>query len=182
MNLTVNLPRLREKMNERKLSNARLALESKVSESTIKRILGGSPTTLTTAEMIALALGTTVDELTADEPGVDLSLTGGEPGNSSVDGDCPEINADCPAVDLAEIEAEREKDMKAALAALEKVYKVYLERIEDWRQRVEDQKAANARSRRECHVLLFLIVLLVAFICTMLAVDVFNPHIGWVRE
>lgn len=178
MNLTVNLPRLREKMNERQLSNARLALESKVSESTIKRILSGSSTTLTTAEMIALALETTVDELTADEPGVDLSLTGGEPGNSSVDGDCPEINADYPAVDLAEIEVEREKDMKAALAALEKVY---LERIEDWRQRVEDQKAANARSRRECHVLLFLIVLLVAFICTMLAVDVFNPHIGWVR-
>lgn len=178
MNLTVNLPRLREKMNERQLSNARLALESKVSESTIKRILSGSSTTLTTAEMIALALETTVDELTADEPGVDLSLTGGEPGNSSVDGDCPGIDADYPAVNLAEIEAEREKDMKAALAALEKVY---LERIEDWRQRVEDQKAANARSRRECHVLLFLIVLLVAFVCTMLAVDVFNPHVGWVR-
>lgn len=179
MNLTVNLPRLREKMNERQLSNARLALESKVSESTIKRILGGSPTTLTTAEMIALALETTVDELTAGEPVADLPLTGGEPGNSSVNGDYPEINADCPAVNLAEIEAEREKDMKAALAALEKVY---LERIEDWRQRVEDQKAANARSRRECHVLLFLIVLLVAFVCTMLAVDVFNPHVGWVRE
>lgn len=179
MNLTVNLPRLREKMNERQLSNARLALESKVSESTIKRILGGSPTTLTTAEMIALALETTVDELTADEPVADLSLTGGEPDNSSVDGDYPEINADCPAVNLVEIEAEREKDMKAALAALEKVY---LERIEDWRQRVEDQKAANARSRRERHVLLFLIVLLVAFVCTMLAVDVFNPHVGWVRE
>ena len=178
MNLTVHLPRLREKMNERQLSNARLALESKVSESTIKRILGGSPTTLTTAEMIALALETTVDELTADEPVADSSLTGGEPGNSSVDGDCPGIDADYPAVNLAEIEAEREKDMKAALAALEKVY---LERIEDWRQRVEDQKAANARSRRECHVLLFLMVLLVAFICTMLAVDVFNPHIGWVR-
>lgn len=175
----MNLPRLREKMNERQLSNARLALESKVSESTIKRILGGSPTTLTTAEMIALALETTVDELTAGEPVADLPLTGGEPGNSSVNGDYPEINADCPAVNLAEIEAEREKDMKAALAALEKVY---LERIEDWRQRVEDQKAANARSRRECHVLLFLIVLLVAFVCTMLAVDVFNPHVGWVRE
>lgn len=154
MNLTVNLPRLREKMNERQLSNARLALESKVSESTIKRILGGSPTTLTTAEMIALALETTVDELTAGEPVADLPLTGGEPGNSSVNGDYPEINADCPAVNLAEIEAEREKDMKAA----------------------------NARSRRECHVLLFLIVLLVAFVCTMLAVDVFNPHVGWVRE
>nr|DAE98726.1 MAG TPA: helix-turn-helix domain protein [Caudoviricetes sp.] len=178
MNLTVNLPRLREKMNERQLSNARLALESKVSESTIKRILSGASTTLTTAEMIALALETTVDELTADEPVADPSLTGGEPGNSSVDGDCPGVDADYPAVDLAEIEAERENDMKAALAALEKVY---LERIEDWRQRVEDQKAANARSRRECHVLLFLIVLLVAFICTMLAVDVFNPHIGWVR-
>lgn len=179
MNLTVHLPRLREKMNERQLSNARLALESKVSESTIKRILGGSPTTLTTAEMIALALETTVDELTADEPVADSSLTGGEPGNSSVDGDCPGIDADYPAVNLAEIEAAREKDMKAALAALEKVY---LERIEDWRQRVEDQKAANARSRRERHVLLFLIVLLVAFVCTMLAVDVFNPHVGWVRE
>nr|DAM97700.1 MAG TPA: Cro/C1-type HTH DNA-binding domain protein [Caudoviricetes sp.] len=179
MNLTVNLPRLREKMNERQLSNARLALESKVSESTIKRILSGSPTTLTTAEMIALALETTVDELTADEPVADPSLTGGEPGNQSIDEDCPGIDADYPAVNLAEIEAEREKDMKAALAALEKVY---LERIEDWRQRVEDQKAANARSRRECHVLLFLIVLLVAFVCTMLAVDVFNPHVGWVRE
>lgn len=179
MNLTVNLPRLREKMNERQLSNARLALESKVSESTIKRILSGSSTTLTTAEMIALALETTVDELAADEPVADPSLTGGEPGNQGIDGDCPGIGADCPAVDPAEIEAKREKDMKAALAALEKVY---LERIEDWRQRVEDQKAANARSRRECHVLLFLIVLLVAFICTMLAVDVFNPHIGWVRE
>lgn len=178
MNLTVNLPRLREKMNERQLSNARLALESKVSESTIKRILGGASTTLTTAEMIALALETTVDELTADEPGVDPSLTGGEPGNSSVDGDCPGIDADYPAVNPAEIEAEREKDMKAALAALEKVY---LERIEDWRQRVEDQKAANARSRRERHALLLLIVLLVAFVCTMLAVDVFNPHVGWVR-
>ena len=173
MNLTVNLPRLREKMNERQLSNARLALESKVSESTIKRILGGSPTTLTTAEMIALALETTVDELTADEPGVDLPLTGDEPGGSSVDGDCPEIDRDYPGIDPA-----RENDMRAALAALEKVY---LARIEDWRQRVEDQKAANARSRRECHVLLFLIVLLVAFICTMLAVDVFNPHVGWVR-
>lgn len=173
MNLTVNLPRLREKMNERQLSNARLALESKVSESTIKRILGGSPTTLTTAEMIALALETTVDELTADEPGVDLPLTGDEPGGSSVDGDCPEIDRDCPGIDPA-----RENDMRAALAALEKVY---LARIEDWRQRVEDQKAANARSRQECHALLLLIVLLVAFVCTMLAVDVFNPHVGWVR-
>lgn len=173
MNLTVNLPRLREKMNERQLSNARLALESKVSESTIKRILGGASTTLTTAEMIALALETTVDELTADEPGVDLSLTGGEPGGSSVDGDCPEIDRDCPGIDPA-----RENDMRAALAALEKVY---LARIEDWRQRVEDQKAANARSRQECHALLLLIVLLVAFVCTMLAVDVFNPHVGWVR-
>lgn len=173
MNLTVNLPRLREKMNERQLSNARLALESKVSESTIKRILGGASTTLTTAEMIALALETTVDELAADEPGVDLSLTGGEPGGSSVDGDCPEIDRDCPGIDPA-----RENDMRAALAALEKVY---LARIEDWRQRVEDQKAANARSRQECHALLLLIVLLVAFVCTMLAVDVFNPHVGWVR-
>lgn len=169
----MNLPRLREKMNERQLSNARLALESKVSESTIKRILGGASTTLTTAEMIALALETTVDELTADEPGVDLSLTGGEPGGSSVDGDCPEIDRDCPGIDPA-----RENDMRAALAALEKVY---LARIEDWRQRVEDQKAANARSRQECHALLLLIVLLVAFVCTMLAVDVFNPHVGWVR-
>lgn len=179
MNLMVNLPRLRERMNERQLSNARLALEAKVSESTIKRILSGSPTTLTTAGMIALALETSVDELTADEPAVDPALTGGEPGDSPVDGDCPEINRDCPGVDPAKIEAERENDMKAALAALEKVY---LARIEDWRQRVEDQKAANAKSRQECHALLFLIVLLVAFICTMLAVDVFNPNVGWVRR
>lgn len=177
MTPTVTLPRLREKMNERQISNARLALESKVSESTIKRILGGSPTTLTTAGMLALALETTVSELT-DEPAVDQRLTDGEPDYLSVDEDCPEIDRNCPAVDPAEIEAEREKDMKAAFAALEKVY---LARIEDWRQRVEDQKAANARSRRECHALLFLIVLLVAFICTMLAVDIFNPNVGWVR-
>lgn len=168
MNVLVNLPNLREKMNARGLSNVRLANESNVSESTIKRILSGSPTTFVTAEMLASTLGTTLDELSGNEPELTLDDPAMNPADPRQGHDEPEID---PAVD-------RQISTKEAIVVIEQVY---LARIDDWRQRVEDQKAALARSRRECHALLIFIAVIVAFVCTMLAVDILNPTVGWIR-
>lgn len=179
MNQLVCLPRLREKMNNRGLSNARLAEEAKVSESTIKRILAGTPTTFVTAEMIAIALETTVTELSANEPAAPPNGPAMTPNDPSVNPNKNDKVRDDPNVTSNEPNEDNEIELREAITMIERVY---LSRIEDWRQRVEDHKAANTRSRKEYHALLIFTAILVGFICMMLAIDILNPTVGWIRS
>lgn len=161
---------MRAKMNDKRLTNAELAELSGTSESTIKRALNGANMTHYTVSRIAESLDVREEWLLGDEPEI-------EPGEPA-----PGSTADCD--DPVE-PAEPEDAVKAESGieeAIEAVGKIYIERIEDLRQRVEDQKTLYYKSRRECHALWAFIVAIVSFICIMLAVDVFNPNIGWVRN
>lgn len=170
MSKPINPSRMRAKMNDKRLTNAELAELSGTSESTIKRALNGANMSHYTLSQIADSLDVREEWLSGDEPEIEPS----EP--------APGSTADCN--DPAE-PAEPEDAVKAESGieeAIEAVGRIYIERIEDLRQRVEDQKTLYYKSRRECHALWAFIVAIVSFICIMLAVDVFNPNIGWVRN
>ncbi len=161
---------MRAKMNDKRLTNAELAELSGTSESTIKRALNGANMSHYTLSQIADSLDVREEWLSGDEPEI-------EPGEPA-----PGSTADCDGpVEPAEPE-DAVKAESGIEEAIEAVGKIYIERIEDLRQRVEDQKTLYYKSRRECHALWAFIVAIVSFICIMLAVDVFNPNIGWVRN
>lgn len=73
MNLSVNPMRLRQKMSELSLTNARLAETSGISESTIKRALNGAQMSSYTIETLAIAVNVNANWLTGDEPEIDPS-------------------------------------------------------------------------------------------------------------
>lgn len=161
---------MRAKMNDKRLTNAELAELSGTSESTIKRALNGANMSHYTLSQIADSLDVREEWLSGDEPEIEP----GEPAPGST------ANCDDP-VEPAEPE-DAVKAESGIEEAIEAVGRIYIERIEDLRQRVEDQKTLYYKSRRECHALWAFIVAIVSFICIMLAVDVFNPNIGWVRN
>ena len=161
---------MRAKMNDKRLTNAELAELSGTSESTIKRALNGANMSHYTLSQIADSLDVREEWLSGDEPEIEP----GEPAPGST------ANCDDP-VEPAEPE-DAVKAESGIEEAIEAVGRIYIERIEDLRQRVEDQKTLYYKSRRECHALWVFIVAIVSFICIMLAVDVFNPNIGWVRN
>ena len=170
MSKPINPSRMRAKMNDKRLTNAELAELSGTSESTIKRALNGATMSHYTLSQIADSLDVREEWLSGDEPEI-------EPGEPA-----PGSTADCDGpVEPAEPE-DAVKAESGIEEAIEAVGKIYIERIEDLRQRVEDQKTLYYKSRRECHALWAFIVAIVSFICIMLAVDVFNPNIGWVRN
>lgn len=176
MSKPVNPSRMRKKMNDKGLTNAELAELSGTSESTVKRALNGSNMSHYTLSQIADSLGVREEWLSGDEPEIEPV----EP--------APGSTADCddpiePAEPEDAVKAESSEARQSGIEeAIEAVGRVYIERIEDLRQRVEDQKTMYYKSRRECHALWGFVVAIVSFICIMLAVDVFNPHIGWVRN
>ena len=57
---------------------------------------------------------------------------------------------------------------------LDAIERVYIQRIEDLKSRIEDMK-------KEKRTLLLLTVVLVAFICLLFGFDVLNPNAGWFR-
>lgn len=73
MNLSVNPMRLRQKMSELSLTNARLAETSGISESTIKRALNGAQMSSYTIKTLAIAVNVNTNWLTGDEPEIDPS-------------------------------------------------------------------------------------------------------------
>lgn len=183
MGKSVNAARMRAKMNDKKLTNADLAELSGTSESTVKRALNGSSMNAYTLTQIADSLGVREEWLTGDEPEIEPSEPVHEPATSP---DEPAATLDDPVVSQEDFNRLREKDMKEVIEAVERIY---VERIEDWRQRVEDQrqriedqKAMYARSRKECHALLIFIAAIVGFVCAVLAFDIMNPNVGWVRK
>ena len=176
MSKPVNPSRMRAKMNDKGLTNAELAELSGTSESTVKRALNGSNISHYTLSQIADSLGVREEWLSGDEPEIEpVELAPG----STADCDGPIETAEPEETVGAESGEARQGGVKEAVEA---VGKIYIERIEDLRQRVEDQKTLYYKSRRECHALWAFVVAIVSFICIMLAVDVFNPHIGWVRN
>lgn len=170
MSKPINPSRMRAKMNDKRLTNAELAELSGTSESTIKRALNGANMSHYTLSQIADSLDVREEWLSGDEPEIEPS----EPAPGST------TNCDDPA-EPAELE-DTVKAESGIEEAIEAVGRIYIERIEDLHQRVEDQKTLYYKSRRECHALWAFIVAIVSFICIMLAVDVFNPNIGWVRN
>ena len=176
MSKPINPSRMRAKMNDKRLTNAELAELSGTSESTIKRALNGANMSHYTLSQIADSLDVREEWLSGDEPEIEP----GEPApGSTADRDDPVEPAEPEEAIRAESGEARQSGVEEAIEA---VGKIYIERIEDLRQRVEDQKTLYYKSRRECHALWAFIVAIVSFICIMLAVDVFNPNIGWVRN
>ena len=176
MSKPANPSRMRAKMNDKGLTNAELAELSGTSESTVKRALNGSNISHYTLSQIADSLGVREEWLSGDEP--EIELVEPTPG-STADCDDPIEPAEPEETVRAESDEARQISVKDTVEA---VGKIYIERIEDLRQRVEDQKTLYYKSRRECHALCVFIVAIVSFICIMLAVDIFNSHIGWVRN
>lgn len=134
----MNAQRLRAKMRELKLSAAKLAELSDVSESTIKRALGGAKLTPPTAQLIARALEVEVSWLDASDEPIDEPI---EP-----------------------IDEPEDEDMKAAVEA---VMQVYRDRFDEMRAQYLSQIADLKHDKRilaiATAVLMLFIVCLFAY-------------------
>lgn len=159
MDYIVNPDRLRAKMDELGLSNSRLADMAGVSEGTIKRLMRGESSTRSTLSLVAVALDVSINWLVSpDAPPLpeDVSPL---PGNA----------LECPSSDEA----------KALVERLEKSYQA---QVESLKQRIEAIRELYFRERREKQRIMIFAVILVAFLCVWLTIDVINPSVGWLRR
>lgn len=163
----MNPARLKSKMQELKLSAAKLSELSDVSESTIKRALSGSRPNSTNCRMLAHALGVDVDWLI--EP-ADAPI---EPPNEPIEPTNEPISE--PTEPVTELE---KPDMMTLIDAIERAY---ISRVEELKLRIEDMKEREAYMKREKRIDRVFSIALVAFICLLFAYDILNPNAGWFR-
>lgn len=121
MSLYINARLMRQKMSENHMTYAELANKSEVSVSTVKRILGGAPTSYQTAVLLAATLDMTVDELAVavDEPSAD-----------------PPAPLDDPP-----------KDRGEQAATIKTIERIYAARINELRDKNEDSQRELRSSR-----------------------------------
>lgn len=159
MDYIVNPDRLRAKMDELGLSNSRLADMAGVSEGTIKRLMRGESSTRSTLSLVAVALDVSINWLVSpDAPPLPEDVS-----------PLPENAPECQASDEA----------KALIERLEKSYQA---QVESLKQRIEAIRELYFRERREKQRIMIFAVILVAFLCVWLTVDVINPSVGWLRR
>lgn len=159
MDYIVNPDRLRAKMDELGLSNSRLADMAGVSEGTIKRLMRGESSTRSTLSLVAVALDVSINWLVSpDAPPLPEDVS-----------PLPENAPECQASDEA----------KALVERLEKSYQA---QVESLKQRIEAIRELYFRERREKQRIMIFAVILVAFLCVWLTIDVVNPSVGWLRR
>lgn len=154
MSITVDPARLRAKMDEKGLTNARLADAAGVSEGTIKRLMRGESTSGMTLTLVADALDVPMQWLTAQSDHDDEPDASGDDQTTSPDADV---------------------DMSTRLIAS------YVAQIEMLTQRITDLRTLLYRERQEKHRVMVFAVALVILICAWLTIDVVNPSVGWLR-
>lgn len=155
MDYIANPKRLRAKMDEHGFTNAKLAEAAGVSERTIKRLLHGATSTVTTLSYIATALDVPLVWLVCkDDPPDETN----EPEIISEPHDCPN---------------------KQSVDRLEQSYNA---QINDLKQRIEAIRELYFRERKEKHRLMVFTVFLIVFVCFWLTVDIMNPSVGWLKK
>ncbi|MBQ8551404.1 MAG: helix-turn-helix transcriptional regulator [Clostridia bacterium] len=160
----MNPARLKKRMRELGWSYTRFADESGVSESTIKRVLGGSEPNASTAELMARALGSTVEWLNAEDDPDEPVMSSYSPSSTAE----PPKNEPNEPTDT--------EDDKAMIAALQHVINNYKERIIDLKEAHADRVNSLTRDKL---VLSIACGVLVAFLLAFFAYDILNPTVGW---
>lgn len=155
MDYIANPKRLRAKMDEHGFTNAKLAEAAGVSERTIKRLLHGATSTVTTLSYIATALDVPLAWLVCKD----------DPPDETNETEILSEPHDCSG--------------KQSADRLEQSYHV---QINDLKLRSEAIRELYFRERKEKHRLMIFTVCLIIFVCFWLAVDIMNPSVGWLQK
>lgn len=155
MSITVDPARLRAKMDEKGLTNARLADAAGVSEGTIKRLMRGESTSGMTLTLVADALDVPMQWLTAQPDHDDEPDASGDDQTTSPDADMD--------------------------VSTQRLIASYVAQIEMLTQRITDLRTLLYRERQEKHRVMVFVVALVVLMCAWLTIDVVNPSVGWLR-
>ena len=159
--MKVNIDRLRSRITERGYTIATLAEKSTISESTLYRVLNGTLTPkVGTLEMIAAPLDVTVEWLTS---GVNDSKTTAPVKNES------EYDSKMTETVINETENETVQE------AIPTTQELFARQLQMMNEHLE-------YSRKQFRAACIVILVLMAFICSIFAYDILNPNIGWFRK